>query len=54
MEKPQLTWVAGASVAYKKVTVRYTYISTPSKNVSNSNGPLGFRVVHMVTLDCRW
>jgi hypothetical protein len=52
--KPQLTWVAGASVAYKKVTVRYTYISTPSKNVSNSNVPLGFRAAHMVTLGYRW
>jgi hypothetical protein len=51
--KPQLAWVASASVAYKKVTVRYTSISTPSKNVSNSNVPLGFTAAHMVTLGYR-
>lgn len=48
--KPQLTCVAGSSVAYKRVTLRYTYISTPSKNVGNSNVPLGFREAHMLTL----
>jgi hypothetical protein len=29
-------------------------INTPSKDVSNSNVPPGFRVAHMVTLGYRW
>ena len=52
--KPQLTWVAGASVAYKRVTLRYTYISTPSRNVSDSNIPLGFKSANMLTLGYRF
>ncbi|USE78821.1 hypothetical protein NDR89_19475 [Cupriavidus gilardii] len=44
------TWVAGASVAYRNVTLRYTYIHTPPRDMTNKNIPLGYKGAHMVTL----
>lgn len=50
----ELTYVAGASIAYKGVTVRYTYIATPPTHVTNKNIPLGYKGAHMLTLGYRF
>lgn len=52
--KPQFTWVAGASVAYKSVILRYIYMPTPSRNVSDANIPLGWKAAHMLTIGYRY
>lgn len=52
--KPQLTWIVGAGVAYDGFTVRYVYMNTPSKNVSDANVPLGYKAAHMLTVGYRF
>lgn len=48
------TMLAGASVSYKDVVLRYTYIRTPSRGVTGKNIPFGAKDAHMLTLGVRF
>lgn len=50
------TWtiLAGASITYKDVVLRYTYIRTPSRGTTGKNIPFGAKDAHMITLGVRF
>lgn len=47
----ELGTIVGASIAYKRVVVRYNYVITPPRHYDDTNVPQGWKGAHMLTVN---